>query len=140
MQLSSIMSKALYVSSRLCLICRRSVSNLLSSGFRESLDQLIQSYVQRQEHDPHDWGFEGQRPSASGLHNVDPVEQRIDGQHQAELGAAPQPSAVALPGEAVLGEQRQWQIELPHANWSQQTMHRSEFVSHLCPCIRDNCR
>ncbi|GJN09365.1 hypothetical protein PR202_ga27366 [Eleusine coracana subsp. coracana] len=113
------------------LLSRRSVSNLLSSGFRQSLDQLIQSYVERQEHDPHDWGLEGQRPDA-GLHNEDPVEQRI------EHDAAP-PTSAELSGETILREQRQWQhIELPHANWSQQqSMHRSEFDWDAIHVLRD---
>lgn len=102
-------------------VCRRSVSNLLSSGFRESLDQLIQSYVQRQEHDPHDWDFEeGQRPS-TGLLNEDPIEIRIDEPTRVGSENAPQPSTV-LSDQAV-----QWQ---QYHNWSQQTMHRSELVSH----------
>ncbi|TVU48675.1 hypothetical protein EJB05_08320, partial [Eragrostis curvula] len=117
------------------LLSRRSVSNLLRSGFRQSLDQLIQSYVQRQEHDPHDWGFEEQRPT-SGLHNEDPVEQRTEEQHQAEHDAAPQPSA-EFSDQTLLQEQRQWQIELPHPNWSQQTMQRSEFDWDAIHVLRD---
>jgi len=109
--------------------CRRSVSNLLSSGFRESLDQLIQSYIQRQEHDPHNWNFEEQRPT-TGLLNEDPIEIRIDEQNRAERDTAPQSSTI-LPDQTLFPQQRQWHIELPHHNWSQQSMHHSEFVNGL---------
>lgn len=105
------------------------MSNLLSSGFRESLDQLIRSYVQRQEHDPHDWNFEGQRPT-TGLLSEDPIEIRIEEQNRDERETAPQ-SSTMLPDQTLLPQQHQWHIELPHHNWSQQSMHRSEFVSRL---------
>ncbi|CAL4912130.1 unnamed protein product [Urochloa decumbens] len=114
------------------LLSRRSVSNLLSSGFRESLDQLIRSYVQRQEHD---WDFQGQRPSTgSGLLN----EIRIDQATRAESDTAPQPSNV-LSDQALSPQQRQWQqIESGHRhNWSQQSMHRSEFDWDAIHVLRD---
>jgi hypothetical protein len=94
------------------------VSNLLSSGFRESLDQLIRSYVQRQEHE---WNLEGQRAATTGSsRNEDHIEIRIiDEQNRGDSDTAPQSSSSAL-SPADRTQQRQW---------AQQTMHhRSEFV------------
>ncbi|KAL6847584.1 hypothetical protein ACP4OV_022610 [Aristida adscensionis] len=118
------------------LLSRRSVSNLLSSGFRESLDQLIQSYVQRQEHDPHDWEFEGQRPT-NGLLNENPIVHSIDEPNQSESDTAPQPSSV-LSGQTLFPQhQQQWHVELPHHSWSQQSMHRSELDWDAIHVLRD---
>lgn len=96
------------------------MSNLLSSGFRESLDQLIRSYVQRQEHE---WNLEGQIPATTGpgsSRNEDHIEIRIiDEQNRGDSDTAPQSSSSAL-SPADRTQQRQW---------AQQTMHhRSEFV------------
>ena len=107
------------------------MSNLVSSGFRQSLDQLIQSYAQRQEHV---WDFEGQqRPLGSGVLNEDrPIEIiRMDEPTRDER---PQPSTTALSDE----QRDEWQIGLAHHNWSQQTMHRSEFVSHRSEFLNTN--
>ncbi|KAH7690774.1 putative E3 ubiquitin ligase protein [Dioscorea alata] len=105
------------------LLSRRSVSNLLSSGFRESLDQLIQSYAQRQGRAPLDWELERTLPT--DLPDEDHGQQRDDLDHDQQDDAVARPPLV-LPTPPVPPPQLLWHSELHHNSWASQSMHRSE--------------
>ncbi|XP_022140449.1 uncharacterized protein LOC111011121 isoform X2 [Momordica charantia] len=95
------------------LLNRRSVSTLLSSGFRESLDQLIQSYIDRQ----------GQSTSNRDLDEMLPpytsAEQEQEHDRQSEGQAASVESrSPALPLPPTLPSRQLWDHELSNDSWS----------------------
>ncbi|KAG6503502.1 hypothetical protein ZIOFF_035817 [Zingiber officinale] len=104
------------------LLGRRSVSNLLRSGFRESLDRLVQSYVQRQGTTEFDWDLGRPLPTPAPEEDED---QTRDDQNQATRRSNVFP-APPLPLRPPL-----WNSGLHHNNWTRQNMHRSEIVRHL---------
>ncbi|XP_042419500.1 uncharacterized protein LOC122008004 [Zingiber officinale] len=109
------------------LLRRRSVSNLLSSEFRESLDQLIESYAQRQERNPFDWDL--QMASASGSIEVDQGQQRDDlVQDQIAVSVAPPtlPSP-PVPPPPPPPPRPLWHSTLHHTNWTRQSFQHSEW-------------
>ncbi|XP_020247759.1 uncharacterized protein LOC109825328 [Asparagus officinalis] len=104
------------------LLSRRSVSNLLRSGFRESLDQLIQSYVQRQGRAPFDWDL--QRPLPSPASPEEDQVFRGDPLNQDQQGV-PRPPLV-LPSPPVPPPQPLWNSGLHPNNWTRQSIPRSD--------------
>ncbi|CAN1258282.1 Protein neuralized [Linum perenne] len=100
---------------------RRSVSNLLRSGFRESLDQLIQSYAERQGHGPIDWDVHRNLPT---LPEQDEEQQRDE--HLGDQREAVNRPSLVLPRPPVPPPQPLWHQDLHQTGWSRHNMHRSE--------------
>ncbi|KAE9585788.1 hypothetical protein Lal_00009800 [Lupinus albus] len=98
------------------LLSRRSVSNLLHSSFRESLDQLIQSYVERQGHAHVQWELQDTISPPST--EQDPEQQsrnRITG----PADAVNSPLDLPLPPPPPPPPRPQWDRHSRHDNWSQ---------------------
>ncbi|KAI4346453.1 hypothetical protein L6164_007348 [Bauhinia variegata] len=117
------------------LLSRRSVSNLLRSGFRESLDHLIQSYVDRQGRAPIDWELHRNVPTpAPASPDQGPVQQR-DEHNEDQRDAINRPSLV-LPSPPVPPPQPLWHQDLHQTGWSRHSMHRSEIEWEIINDLR----
>ncbi|KAL5709716.1 hypothetical protein ACHQM5_020373 [Ranunculus cassubicifolius] len=120
------------------LLSRRSVSNLLRSGFRESLDQLIQSYVERQGRSPIDWDLHRTLPTPSTEQDEQSEDHR---HHQQQADTVPRPPLV-LPSPPVPPPQPLWHHDLHHhhhSNWPpRHNIHRTEFEWEIINDLRSD--
>ncbi|GAV86685.1 zf-C3HC4_3 domain-containing protein [Cephalotus follicularis] len=117
------------------LLSRRSVSNLLRSGFRESLDHLIQSYVERQGRGPIDWDLHRNLPTPTPPSPEQDQEQQRDEPNGDQQDAVNRPSLV-LPSPPVPPPQPLWHQDLHHTGWSRHSMHRSELEWEMINDLR----
>ncbi|GAB4836343.1 hypothetical protein Ancab_001258 [Ancistrocladus abbreviatus] len=115
------------------LLSRRSVSTLLRSGFRESLDQLIQSYVERRGRAPIDWDLHRNLPTPASSQQEQ--EGQRDEQNEGDTVARP---SVVLPSPPVPPPQPLWHQDLHHANWPRHSMHRSELEWEMINDLRSD--
>ncbi|GAA0166938.1 hypothetical protein LIER_21984 [Lithospermum erythrorhizon] len=104
------------------LLSRRSVSNLLRSGFRQSLDHLIQSYVVRQGQDPIDWDLHRNLPSPASpdQRNEDPGDA-VDG----SFPPVPPPQPL-------------WHQDLHHSSYPPASVHRPEIEWEMINDVRED--
>ncbi|KAE8700201.1 Ring/U-Box superfamily protein [Hibiscus syriacus] len=104
------------------LLSRRSVSTLLRSGFRESLDRLVQSYVERQNHAAAsvDWEVNGTSPTPMSLEQD--MEQQSWDQNDSHVDAETTP--LALPSPRMPPMQSLWDQDSRHYNWAPHDAHQ----------------
>ncbi|KAK1266668.1 hypothetical protein QJS04_geneDACA000252 [Acorus gramineus] len=105
------------------LLSRRSVSNLLRSGFRESLDQLIQSYVQRQTRSTIDWDLQETMPTPASPEQDEEQQRDVADEDQEDTIARP---PRVPPSPPVPPPQPLWNQDLHHTQWPRHSMHRSD--------------
>jgi hypothetical protein len=112
------------------LSSRRRVSNLLQSGFRENLSQLIQSYMDRRSQNPVDWE-EAETYSDHTIVGED-TEQQDDAQSGGQELDAVESPPLTLPSP-VIPIQPRWDHDRSHSNWPAHDLHQGIGMVRLVP-------
>lgn len=97
------------------LLSRRSVSNLLSNGFGESLERLIRSYVQQRGHGPLNWNLDAAMHPSNGPNANQEQERNPETQ---QFQAPVNRPALVIPPPPLPPRQPLWHRELRHNNWN----------------------
>lgn len=106
-------------------MCRRSVSNLLHSAFRENLDRLIRSYVERQGRGPLPWDLEGSQETTPAPNSPDQNQEQQRDDDDQELQHPVDRPRLVIPPPPMPPRQPLWHSELHRNNWIRQNIHRS---------------
>jgi hypothetical protein len=105
------------------------VSNLLTNGFGESLEQLIRSYVQPRVHGPLNWNLDTAIPPSNSANENQ--EQERNAQTRQFQGPVSRP-ALVIPPPPLPRRQPLWHRELRHNNWSSRhRVHHTDFMRYL---------
>ncbi|CAN6210129.1 unnamed protein product [Urochloa humidicola] len=107
------------------LLSRRSVSNLLHSAFRENLDRLIRSYVERQGRGPLPWDLEGSQETTPAPNSPDQNQEQQRDDDDQELQHTVDRPPLVIPPPPMPPRQPLWHSELHRNNWIRQNIHRS---------------
>ncbi|KAI4386089.1 hypothetical protein MLD38_004054 [Melastoma candidum] len=101
------------------LLSRRRVSNLLHSGFRENLNHVLQSYVQRQGQMSDEWELHGDSPTPE---TAEQALEQLNGDDEPQLDVVdgPQFSLPALPNPSIYPR---WEHGLHPDSWSPRDIH-----------------
>ncbi|XP_073270185.1 uncharacterized protein [Primulina huaijiensis] len=98
----------------------RRVSSLLRSGFRESLDQVLQSHVERQGHASGDW--EPDTTSSPVL--IEPDQEQLNGEQTLVPSDGSEINEFDHSSIHITASQPLWDEVLPGANWPHITLNQ----------------
>ncbi|XP_073291841.1 uncharacterized protein [Primulina huaijiensis] len=95
------------------LFSRRRVSSLLRSSFRESLDQVLQSHMERQGHASGDWELDAMSSPAL----IEPDQEQLNGEQTLASSDGSEINEFNPSSIHITSSQPFWDEELPAANW-----------------------
>eukprot|EP01018_Ginkgo_biloba_P028772 Gb_09056 [translate_table: standard] len=108
------------------LLGRRSVSTVLASEFRERMDQLILSYIQRQGRDPVAWDLQTPIQTLVMRQEQGTEQQEDDGENGGPTNISDEPPFVSPPPPPPPPPHRHWRQEMQRPSWPRPSLQRHE--------------